>query len=403
MTSFFHDLEEQLRTAAHERTSGAPGDAARPGPRPRPHPRRGLRWLAGGARAVPVVASVAVAVVVLVGALVLLGHRGGQSPTPPASGGPDTALAALVLNTPKAQLRHEVALIGSATRKVQASAACRVARPRTAPQIHAAPGQALLSTLGVLRRPATPADRLPAGLGSAMYPGVSFYAGAARRAARIRGATYYLVPIRQDPAGGVPSTRCFALQSAALAKALPTFPRALRSPVRRLQAALIAYDTRLAAQRPTDAVCVVTAQRNGGGMGCSDTAGQIRNGLFPEDDNGVLSGLVPDGVASVRLSLPGRSAVAIVHSNFYATNVGVSRPLKPGSITVTWRAADGRIIRSYAEPPMSSVKQVCRQHPDACISAVALAGGSARSSASSSSASATVQSAPSPRPKTSGG
>jgi hypothetical protein len=401
MTSFLHDLEEQLRAAAHDRTAGS--DAPAPTPPPR-GPRRRTRWawLAGGARAVPVLVAVAVTLAVVVGALVLLGHRGGQPPTPPASGGPDNAFAALVEKTPKAQLKREFSLMGAATRKVQASGACRVAQPRTPPQIHDRPGHVLLSTLGVLRRPPTRADRLPPDSMSEMGPGIAIYAGATRRAGQIEGTSYYLVPIRQDPAGAVPSARCFALQKAALDNAIPTFPQALRSPVRKLEAALIAFATSLAAAPPSDAVCEVTAQRNGGGMSCSETADEIRHGLFPGDDNGVLSGLVPDGVASVKVTFRGRSAIAPVHGNVYAVRVGVSGPFKPGSPVIAWRAADGHVVRSYTEPPQSSLKQVCRQHPEACIAAVALSEGT-QVSASSSSASATVRSQPSPRPKGSGG
>ena len=150
----------------------------------------------------PVAVAVAVALAVVVGALVLLGHRGAQSPSTPASGGPDNAFATLILNTPKAQLRRELTLMSAASRTVLASAACRVSQSRSAPPVHGLPGQELLSTLGALRRPATAADRLPAGSLSAMGPGVAMYAGAARRAATIAGTTYYLVPIRQDPAGG---------------------------------------------------------------------------------------------------------------------------------------------------------------------------------------------------------
>ena len=227
MTSFFHDLEEQLRSAARRQTSGA-GEASPDMPVHSPPPRRRWRWLAGGARALPVAVAVAVTLAVVVGALVLHGHRGGQSPTPPASGGGGNAFATLILKTPKAQLQRELALMGAATKTVQRSAACRVAQPRTAPQIHGVPGQALLSTLGALRRPASAADRRARGSISVMGPGVAVYAGAARRVATIAGTRYYIVPIRQDPAAGVPSRRCFALQKAVLVKALPTFPEALR-------------------------------------------------------------------------------------------------------------------------------------------------------------------------------
>jgi hypothetical protein len=414
MTSFFHDLEDQLRTAADERTSGghAPGQP----PRPDPPRHRRWRWLAGGARALPVAMAVAVTLAVLVGALVLLGHRGGQSPTPPASGGPASAFATLVEQTPGAQLLHEFALIGAATKKVQASAACHVPPPRVAPQIHAAPGQALLSTLGVLGRPATAADRLPRGAGPIMGPGVSVYAGATRRAARIGGTSYYLVPIRQDLAGGFPSARCFTLQKAALDKAVPTLPAALRTPVREIEAAVIAYVNAQAAKHPTDAVCEVTAQRNGGGFSCSHTTAEIQHGLYPDDDNGVFNGIVPDGVASVTVSFREardprfRSVTTAVHGNVYAAPTGYSGALKPGSATVVWRAADGRVLRTYSEPAVASLRQLCRQEPDACVPALALAttvshshGVSESSSSSSASATATTRSRPSTRPTTSGG
>jgi hypothetical protein len=153
----------------------------------------------------------------------------------------------------------------------------------------------------------------------------------------------------------------------------------------------------------------VTVHRDGGGMECSVTADEIRYGLFPSDDNGTFSGPVPDGVASVTLSLAaaaGRHAGSVtgtVHGNFYAIDAGGSEPLRPGSPTVTRRAADGRVLRRYTEPGPRSAAQVCREHPEACVPAVALDGGAQQVSASSSSASATVQSAPSPRGKGSGG
>lgn len=177
-------------------------------------------------------------------------------------------------------------------------------------------------------------------------------------------------------------------------------PPKLRAPARTLQAALIAYDSRLAAMAPIDGVCEVTVHHNGGGMSCSETPEEIRHGVFPDNDNGVLSGVVPDGVASVKLSFPGRSAIVPVHGNFYAVNLGVTERSKPGSATVTWRAGDGHVLRTYTEPGLTSFRQVCREHPDACIPAVAIAGSSEQTAESSSSS--TSASAPSPHPKASG-
>ena len=410
MTSFFHDLEDQLRTAAHERVSGpagAPGD----GP-PDPKRRRGRRaWLAGGARAIPLALAVAVTLAVLVGALVLLGHRG-QPPTPPASSNPANAFATLIQRTPQPRLRQEYALLSAATRKLQRSAVCHVPQPRRVPQIHGEPGHALLSTLGVLRRPATAADRLPADSLPTQGPGLSVYAGATRRAARIGQTNYYFVPVRQDDGAYIPSARCLVLQNAAITKALPTFPAALRGDIRILGAALIAYEKEMATKAPVDEICQVTVQRNGGGNSCSETIEEIRRGSLPDDDNGTFSGVVPDGVASVTLSVPAaagrpaRSVSATVHGNLYAVHVGAWRTVEPTAPTITWRAADGHVLKTYSAPAQITVKTLCREHPDACLSAVLVAGGTSTSSggsSESSSSSATTASQPSPRPKTSGG
>lgn len=406
MTSFFHDLEDQLRTAAREHTSGT----GAPSPQKPPRPGRRRRRLASGARLVPVGLAVAVALAVLVGALVLLGHRGGQSPAgPPAH--PANGIAALIQHTPTGQLHRELALMGAATKKVLGSPACHVAETFTAHQIHGRPGQDLLSTLGVLRRPATAADRLAADESSPAGPGMSVYAGATRRIARIGGNAYYIVPIRQDPAGGFPSARCFALQKSALAQALPKAPAALREPTQALQAAFIAYDSGLAAKPPVDGICLVTVQGHGSGMECGDTSAEIRHGVPPADDNGRFSAVVPDGVASVTLSFPAaggqraRSLTTTVHNNFYAVEAGASAPFKPGSPTVIWRSEDGRVLHTFSQPEPASVKQVCRQHPEACLPLLELEGGTqyaASSSSSSASATATVRSSPSTHPKTSG-
>jgi hypothetical protein len=411
VTSFFHDLEDQLRTAAHQRVSGAgaSGDGA-PGPK-RPRGRRA--WLAGGARAIPLALAVAVTVAVLVGALVLLGHRGGQPPIPPASGDPANAFAALIERTPTVRLRQEYALLSAATRKLQRSAVCHVPQPRRVPQIHGQPGHALLATLGVLRRPATAADRLSADSLPTGGAGLAVYAGAIRRAATIGQTSYYFVPVREDPATYIPSAPCLTLQSATIAKALPTFPASLRGDIRDIGAALVAYERELATKPPVDEVCEVTVFRNGGGNSCSETPAEIRNGTFPDDDNGTFSGVVPDGVASVTLSLPAaagraaRSVSATVHGNVYAVHVGAWRTAEPRSATVTWRAADGRLLKTYSIPARLTLKILCRRRPDACLSAALVLGGTAGSSgggssSSSSSSSATTASPPSARPKSSG-
>jgi len=372
MTSFFQDLEEQLREAAHERTSSARAPVTPPAPRRR-------RWLAGGVRLLPVAAAIAVTLAVVAGALVLLGHRGGHAPVKPATHAPGTDMATIVRTTSPSQLKREFALMGAAARKVQASPVCHVAE--TAPVIiRTPPGHALLSTLGLLRRPATPADRLPAHALDMAGSGVSIYAGAARRALLGGQLATFIVPIRQSPNAGFPSDRCFALQVAAVKQALPSMPAKLRAPTWALANAFVAYDRSLAGHAPIDGICEITIlSHNGRSSGCGMTVSQIRAGTLPEEDNGTFSGLVPDGVASVTLRFAAsaghapRTATVRVHDNGYRVHVA-GLPLTRASFpTVTWRDASGKVLRTYSEPPManpSSLKQLCAKHPATCVPAV---------------------------------
>ena len=248
MSPFFDQLEDQLRSAARARAGGHEAPPAR---------RPGRRWLHAGLRAAPVLAAVLVALVVVGGALVLLRHHGRGTPSP--SGTPPTGpgLASMLAHTPQRRLHRELSYIAAATHSTLDSRACRLRQPTGVSTIHGTPGPALVSALGVLRRPATPADRLdPAVL--AGTPDV--YAGHARRALTANRVSYYIVPARYDRSASVPSDRCFALQIAALHQALPKLPSALRDQTRVLQAGLIAYAQRQAARAPRDTVCLVTVQ-----------------------------------------------------------------------------------------------------------------------------------------------
>ena len=156
----------------------------------------------------------------------------------------------------------------------------------------------------------------------------------------------------------------------------------------------------------------MTLERNGGGTSCGETSDQIRQGLFPGNDNGTVSGLVPDGVSTVTLHFaaaagrPARTLTATVHGNVYAVRTGDTGPPTPGSPTVVWHAADGHTLHTYSETAPGGLRKLCRERPQACIDAVLVEGSSpavsASSSSSSASATATVRSSPSIHPKTSG-
>lgn len=388
MTSFFHDLEDQLRAAAHQRASGEP---ARADDAQRSPSRR--RWLAGGARLLPAGIAVAIALAVLVGSLVLLGHR--QSSTPPAPVNPASSLDQILRTTPPAQLRREAAYLSAAIGPVQRSGPCRPSLSQRVTEIHHAPGSALLATIGVLRRPETTGDALPHGALSGGR-GEQVYAGATRRALVADGTSYYVVPERSDPAAAAPSSRCLALQAAALRRALPQIPASLRAQTAALQAAFIATERQLAARGPEDVICVVTQSRNAGSSGCGATVAQIRSGTSPDDQQGTFSAVVPDGVATVTLQFPSargrpaRSVTATVHGNVYAVRVAGESSGRPTTSPVAiWRSAQGRVIRTVTQPSPAAAAKLCREHPVECAT-LRESSSSGESSSSSSSASATA-------------
>lgn len=359
--------------ATLERILNDPGSdlASRSRQRPRRRPRR---WLRGA----PVLSAVLVALAVVGGALVLLGRgRGAASGSRP----PGVGIGALVSNTPERQLDRELRYVFAATGSVQNSKACQVQHPSGATYIQGSPGSDLLSILGVLRRPATTADRLnPQGLG----PMPDIYRAYIRRAFSAGGVTYYIVPSREDRAAVVPSDHCFALQTAAFNRYLPRIPASLRRPTHEIQAAYIAY-LRALANGPQDRICLVGRAGNGGGASCGISAEGIEDGFATESTlgmpGGTFSGVAPDGVATVTLDLPaiGRApAHAVttrVESNVYAVHVQ-GYAVQPPSPTVIWRSPDGRVLKRFSTSSAANLARICELSPVACLLARVLAEGS---------------------------
>jgi hypothetical protein len=374
MTPFFDDLETQLRTAAHERV-GSPA---------RMRVRHARRWLRSGVRGLPVAVAVATTIAIVVVALLLVRHNtGGPAQTP--GGGPPSTLP----NLSSPQARRELGYIQQATAATRRSPACRVRHFPRRSIIHGSPAKALLSILGVLRRPAMPADRLSPNESLGMPMAV--YAGATRRSLVAHGVSYYLIPARQDPSAGQPSASCFAAQQAALGRALPTIPAALRAPTRALQARMIDYDRRLITQPPQDVICLATLAHNSGGASCGETAAAIGRGVpsLQEDGNShTVSGLVPDGVASVTLRFPasaGHPAVSVtapVSGNVFAARVTRTADVTRVAPTIVWRSAQGGTIRTISQPSPDAVAAMCRRHPVQCLT---VSGGTTEHASSSSS------------------
>lgn len=389
MSPFFDDLEAQLRSAARAR-AGAPA-AGRDIPRSH---RQRPRWLRAGVGAVPVVAAVLAPLVVVGVALVLLGHRGHGSspPTPP----PGTGISAIIAHTPQHRLRREFGYIAAATRGVESSKACRPQLPAGVSYVHGSPGSDLLSLLGVLRRPATPADHLTPGVAGALTGTPDIYRAYVRRAFSAGGVSYYVVPTRYGRAASFPSDRCFELQAAALDRYLPKIPASLRQPTRNFQAAMIAYYQSIAAHAPRDAICLVNVARNESGTQCGIAPRAIEEGLATQNpyqsNHGTYSGVVPDGVATVTLLFPAakgqptRSLSAPVRSNVYA--VQMTTPSGPApSPTVLWRSTEGRVLKRISPPDAAARARACKQNPLCPLLQGATQTGSASISSSGSSSS----------------
>jgi len=365
MSSFFDDLEAQLRSAARART-GSAGPSDVPVRRRR---RPGLGWLGAGIAAVPILAAVLVTLVVVGAAFVLAGHRGHGSASPQGSPPPGQNIAAIIAHTPQQQLRRELSYITTATAGVERSKACRVQQPAGATYIQGSPGPDLLSILSVLRRPATPADRL----NSEVVAGTpDIYRAYVRRASSAGGISYYIVPARYDRAASIPSERCFELQAAALNQELPKLPASLRQPARELQRAFIAYDRSIVAHAPRDTICFVNIGHNETGTECGIPPDAIKEGQAGQENQGTYSGVVPDGVATVTLSFPAargrpaRAVTASVNSNVYSVHVSTPS-VSPPTPTVIWRSSQGRVLKRISAPNAAARASACKRHPLACL------------------------------------
>ncbi len=380
MSSFFDNLEAQIRSVARART-GSTGPTDLPDSHPR---RRGLGWLSAGIAAVPIFAGVLVTLAVVGAALVLVGHHGHGNRAPQGSPPPGQNVAAIIAHTPQRQLRRELSYITTATTGVERSKACRLQQPAGATYIHGSPGPDLLSILGVLRRPATPADRLNS---EAVAGTPDIYRAYVRRAFSAGGISYYIVPTRYDRAASVPSERCFALQVAALNRELPKLPVSLREPTRELQGAFIAYDRSIVAHAPRDTICFVNIGRNESGTGCGIGPEAIKEGLPVQEDQGTYSGVVPDGVATVTLSSPaagGKPAHAVTVSvigNVYSAHLS-TRFRSPPTPTVTWRSAQGRVLKRISPPNAAARASACKRDPLACLAVQGAAVGTSSVSSS---------------------
>jgi hypothetical protein len=315
------------------------------------------RRLRRGLAVVPVLLAIGAAFAIVAFALISLSHRhpSATSPAPSPSAPPpyispnDPAMKYVMpVTNPNAQYP-----------------ACRMRgplRPVTGSPLisHAAPTE-LLSILGVLRRPATPSDKLPAFFahrtvaeGSAQVIYVDYI-----RLARVQdGIRYYLIPIVSASGFGI-SPGCAAAQVAALDRRLPQIPAALRTRAQQVLADLIAQ--RRYHSQPHQEIWELDVNagggsgHGGGGGTASDISQQGTMSSYGANGTATLSGVVPDGVATItlRFSRTPAQGAAFTTTTRPINNVFVIRIPRaaPNAFpqTILWHSAQRRLIKTLSE------------------------------------------------------
>lgn len=322
---------------------------------------------------IAVALAVATAIAVVAVALVLVRHGtssgGGAAahhPAPATSTPPPAQEPPPLPSNPTRAQRQEEQYLFRA--QAAASRSCDVAGagPRLQPTIsQGSPSRALLSILGVLRRPARPTDKLPTrvvGLNHQVIPGGSLppakgiYVRYIRRARWRFGAGYYIVPAADVNEAETVPAGCAAAQRRALERELPQIPNRLRAPTLALEPLFLAQ-LRYAAE-PREGICLLALNSTGGGdVGCGDDASDIEQGNATGTGGPtgvpVAYGVIPDGVAKVTLYF-GRSRFTVhAISNVWILPLGRRQPQNGFPDKIVWRSATGAVIKTT--PSLSNV------------------------------------------------
>lgn len=243
---------------------------------------------------------------------------------------------------------------------------------------HGSPSAAMLSTLPILRRPATSADRLPASLdfhGRLIGPfqGGEVYIRYVRLARLVDGSTFYLVPVGKlgrPPLSPAAADRCYGLLVAALRSELPTVRRAERAPTLRYGHSNFA-ESRYSLETSSvhEGVFLFQEEASGGGGSCCgqspSTIGQM--GMLGGGGGGkppspiVMDEVVPSGVATVTLQfpatrhgshrLPPLSATGDVVNDVVVIPIPTLFQRGGWPTTAIWRSASGSVIKTINETP----------------------------------------------------
>ena len=269
----------------------------------------------------------------------------------------------------------DAVVAGSFNAAMAADRACaRAPASRTVSVSQGSPSPAMLWELAILRRRATPADRIPRFYaGGVIPPGPNthgVYVRYIRLARVVGGESFYLVPVASVGFAALPQTvadRCYRLEVAALQKALPSVPAPERAATRRYgeaQFALGRYN--LSVSSIHEGIFIVSLRPGGGGGmdGGESPATLARTGMLGGGSSPVgivMDGIVPDGVSTVTLRFPatvyhgGRlaalNATGKVVNNVFVVPVPTLFERGGWPVSAVWRSASGQVIKTVDERP----------------------------------------------------
>ena len=290
------------------------------------------------------------------------------SATRPPPFAPKSPAAARALEEQQAAID----LINHASRDVSvARRSCRPAPPAQTSETHDAPTAPALGAIAALRRPATPADAYPGRL--TLFGEGEVYVDYTRAVTAAGGQRFTIVVARSVRPSFRISASCLDAEHARLITLLRGKPRHLRS-VALKEFGTLRHGQEQNSRAPTvpeDGIYLFTrdAHGGGGGGGGGDVKAFLSHGTFGSSggagNEALLSGLVPDGVASVTLEYPktvsrGRYYEPTVFPSAFTRTVRVQEnvlavhvPRNAGDAfpsRMVWRRADGSVLRVVKGP-----------------------------------------------------
>jgi hypothetical protein len=225
---------------------------------------------------------------------------------------------------------------------------------------HGSPPHAILSQLGVLRRPPLPPDPTNRVLYSIGWDkGAGVYVNYIRRARTVYGRSYWIVPeARTIPFGPIPA-RCYREFHATLLRDLRHASARLRAQALNAQRGQFSMMRSQSEHRA--GLCFieiglhVRPHPGAVGFGCSQGIQNVVPGFGGSESGGgagtmIVSGLAPDGVVAVTVhyspsgSGPAQTVTSNVVNNVYVLRV--RRKAGRGPFPATWRIrmANGRVL-----------------------------------------------------------